>query len=819
LELPLTHTEVQIEISGFVARATVTQHYHNPFAKPIEAVYTFPLPDDGAVDEMRMTIGERTIVGLVKRREEARQIYEQARDRGQRASLLEQERPNIFTQSVANILPGDEIQITLRYVHLLRYAEGAYELVFPMVVGPRYIPGEAASERSGTGIASDTDVVKDAARITPPVLQPGQRSGHDIALAVTLDAGVPVRGLHSISHAIDVEELSDQQRRLRLHPSDTLPNKDFVLRYQVAGPAPQMALLAHHDERGGFFTLLVQPQRTVADDEVVPRELIFLLDTSGSMQGFPMEKSKEAMRRLIQGMRSADTFNVVRFAGDTGTLWPRPKPYTQENAAEALRFVEALQGRGGTEMRRGILEALAQPAEEGKLRIAFLLTDGYVGDEFRILQAIEQERRGARVFCLGVGSSVNRYLLDRAATVGRGEAFYLRQDEESEAVIERFFQRVDRPALAHIEIDWAGLDVQEIYPARVPDLWSGQPIRVHGRYSRGGDKTITVRGQLGKRPYSQKLPVALPANQPAHAAIATLWAREKIRALMLKMVQEQDQQEALVEQVTKLGLEFRLMTQWTSFVAVEEKVVYQEGKPQTVVQPVELPEGVAYEGIFGTPGESHERQREQMPSAAGPGVAAGAGVVGLMRSLSDLVGGSRPESPPPASGVGSIRGLQERSSATTADESLAWSPPASLPPTKLQAEERFRGEAEKLQADLAAPEPTMASPAEPRPCRFEAIAVSGGLRYPQVVQVLNARRQEICEVYTQRRQQQPSLAGRLEITLTVAAEGKVAAVELKALTLHDQPLEETLKKAFAGWQFPPLAGGGQAKVTFTLGLG
>jgi Ca-activated chloride channel family protein len=598
LELPLQHTQVEIEVSGFVAQATVVQHYHNPYEKPIEAVYTFPLPSDAAVNDMEMKIGERTIKGLIKRREEARDIYERAKKRGQRASLLEQERPNIFTQSVANIMPGDNITITLRYVNILQYAEGHYELVFPMVVGPRYIPGDVATGQSGTGWSPDTDQVPDASRITPPVLKPGERSGHDISLAVQLDAGIPVKEVNSPSHVVDIKDIDPSQRTVKLHPADSIPNKDFILRYQVAGQAPEFATLAHHDERGGFFTLIVQPQKLVTDEQAFPRELIFIVDTSGSMYGYPLDKSKEAMKKLIQGMRPLDMFNVVRFAGDTGTLWNKPRPYTPTHASEALRYIESFQGSGGTEMQKGILEALAQPASEGYLRIAFLLTDGYIGDEFRIFQTIEKEKRGARVFSLGVGSSVNRYLLDRVAELGRGEAFYVRQDENSDPVIEKFFQRVDRPVLAHLEIDWGKLDVTELYPAKVPDLWAGQPIRIHGRYQRGGEETIVIRGQMIKRPFEQRLPVQFPQSAPAHEAIATVWAREKVHELMNRMVRE-GQTKQLIEQVTQLGLTYHLMTQWTSLVAVEEKVVNQAGEIETVVQPVEMPEGVSYEGVFG----------------------------------------------------------------------------------------------------------------------------------------------------------------------------------------------------------------------------
>ncbi len=766
LDLPLQHTDVSVEVSGFVARATVTQHYHNPFDRPIEAVYTFPLPRDAAVEDMRMTVGERVIQGLIKRRDEARRLYEQAREQGQHTSLLEQERPNIFTQSVANILPGEDIVITVRYVNILKYEGGAYELVFPMVVGPRYIPGEAALGRSGTGRAPDTNAVPDASRITPPVLKPGQRSGHDIALSVKLDAGVPIQGVHSISHAVDIRENSPRESIISLHPSDTIPNKDFVLRYQVAGKAPALAVIPHHDERGGFFTLLIQPQRTVADDEVVPRELIFIVDTSGSMSGFPIEKSKEAMRRLINGMRPGDTFNVVRFAGDTGTLWPAPRPYTTDNAREALAFVERMHGAGGTEMRKGILEALAQPASGDHLRIAFLLTDGYVGDEMRIFQAIEQESRGARVFTLGVGSSVNRYLLDRAAALGRGEAFYLRQDEDSKAVIDRFYQRVDRPALAYISIDWGGLDVTDLYPAKIPDLWAGQPVRIHGRYAKGGEATITLRGQLGTRPYVQTLKVHLPAEEPENEAMASVWARQKVRALMDRMVHE-GRTEALVNAVTETGLEYRLMTQWTSFVAVEEKIVNVDGKPTTVVQPVELPEGVSYEGVFGTPGEAAQDAMSKRALA---------GVAQLAGSRRQFIGAMAPM---PTSEPAAVR----KRASTVNEERTDEAKPAA-----------------KTESQLS----------------YESVSVSGGLRYPAVMAVLEARRGALAEIWARHLAGRAGAPERIRVMLIINADGTPASVKIEGLTKKDNTLAESLKKTFLAWHFPSVAGGGRAQVRFVV---
>jgi Ca-activated chloride channel family protein len=764
LNLPLQHTEAHLQVSGFVTRATVTQRYTNPFDKPIEAVYVFPLPHDAAVDGMTMRVGDKTIRGLVKRREEARRIYEQAKASGQRAGLLEQERPNIFTQSLGNILPGDQILIEITYVDILDYRdEGAFELVFPMVVGPRYIPGEPAG-RSGTGRVPDTDQVPDASRITPPVLKSGQRGGHDIALTVELDAAVPIQGVHSVSHAVDITERGPTSRTIKLHPSDTLPNKDFVLRCQVAGQAPEMAFITHHDpERGGFFTFIALPQKEVDDSATVARDLIFILDTSGSMRGFPLDKSKQAMDRLIAGMRPGDRFNVVRFAGDSGTLWPAPRPNTEDNVRAARAFVQSLRGAGGTEMRKGITAALAQPSEAGRMRIAFLLTDGYVGNEQGILHSIEQERRGARIFTLGVGSSVNRYLLDRAALVGRGEAFYLRQDEDATAVIERFFRRVDRPNLADLQIDWNGLAVRDLTPARIPDLWAGQPIRLYGRYAKGGSAEVTIRGLLGAKPYSRTLRVSLPENQPENAVLASVWARARVKELMLDLARGGDRQ-ALERQVTELGLEYRIMTQWTSFVAVEEKVVNEGGEQRTVVQPVELPEGVDYEGVFG------EADAAMPPPQA------------YRRSLS----GATASAPLMGRLLG---GAQETE---TLSEPMPHRPPVAP-------------------SDVTSGAPKAAEEAVAG-CRWAALSVSGGLRYPLVVQRLKVAWPDLCRALKGR--YAPGL--RLKLALVLDPDGSVKRVEIEPAQAASTGLAEAIREAFGKLGFGPVAGGAPARVRLLL---
>lgn len=759
LQLPLQHTDVRISVSGFAARATVTQHYANPFDAPIEAVYVFPLPDKAAVDGMTLHIGDKVIRGIIKKREEARKIYQQAKADGKRTGLLEQERPNIFTQSVGNIMPGDAIKVEITYVDILDFRdEGAYELVFPMVVGPRYIPGGPNGKR-GIGWARDTDQVPDASRITPQVLKPGERSGHDISLNVELDAAVEIRGVHSVSHAVDIEELSKSRREIHLHPSDTLPNKDFVLRYQVAGKSPEVAFITHHSKaQGGFFSLIALPQKQVDDADTVPRDLIFILDTSGSMRGFPLDRSKQAMERLIEGMRRTDRFNLVRFAGDTATLWPEPRPNTEANVQAAKRFVEDLRGAGGTEMRKGIVEALGQPSDPERMRIAFLLTDGYVGNEAGILRSIEDERRGARVFTLGVGSSVNRYLLDRAATVGRGEAFYVRQDENADAVIERFFKRVDRPNLAHIQIDWGGLQVTDLTPPRIPDLWQGQAVTVHGRYQKGGAAKVTIHGRLGSEVYEIQVPLTLPENQPENALMAAVWARAKVRELMLEMDRGGDR-DALVTRITDLGLAYGIMTRWTSFVAVEEKVVNQGGELKTLVQPVELPEGVDYQGVFG---DTDEAVGVAPPMAP------------MMRSY------AAPQ------GVGSAADF-------AAPARKRMMRPAVTP--KLRETEEMK-------------EGTVA---ETR-CQRKALSVSGGLKYSDVESRLRLNWRKLCRAL------HGKYSGRTEIAveITLAPDGSVSRVELKAPAKLAKALADTIRAWFGGLVFPPVAQPGTARIRLEL---
>ena len=579
---PLRHTDVQVRIAGPLARVTVTQEFHNPFAEKIEAVYTFPLPPDSAVDDMTMHVGDRTIRGLIKPRDEARKIYEEARRTGRIASLLDQERPNIFTQAVANILPGATVKIQIAYVETVPYEAGVYSFNFPMVVAPRYMP------RRG---------VPDAARIAPPVTPEGTRAGHDISVDLRLDAGVPIDNLESRTHDVSIDRPNPRQAVVKLRDKAVIPNKDFILKYGVAGRRIEDAVLTHT----GYFTLLLQPPDRVQPEEIAPKELVFVLDTSGSMSGFPIEKAKESMALALDGLHPRDTFNLITFSGDTHILFPNPVPATPENRRLAREFLSSRSGGGGTEMMKAIRTALAPSDAPERTRVVCFMTDGEVGNDLEILAEV-QRHPNARVFAFGIGSSVNHFLLDGMARYGRGEVEYVGLQDDGSAAARRFHERVNSPLLTDISIDWGGLAVTGVYPARIPDLFAAKPLVISGRYTSPGAGVIRLRGRTGGREFTREIRVNLPASQPENAMLATLWARRRVEDLMSQDfggLQRGTVRDDLKQQITQLGIDYRLMTPFTSFVAVEEKVITEGGAPRRVEVPVEMPEGMSYEGVFG----------------------------------------------------------------------------------------------------------------------------------------------------------------------------------------------------------------------------
>jgi Ca-activated chloride channel family protein len=584
-ECPLRHTAVKADISGMVARVNVVQEFQNTLAEKIEAVYTFPLPHGAAVDSMTMTVGNRVISGKVKPREEARAIYQAARDAGRVASLLDRERPNIFAQSVANIEPGAAIRIEIAYVETLEYEAGRFEFVFPMVVAPRYIPAS----------------VNDAHRITPPLVPEGMRAGHDISLEVTLDAGVPIGHVGSPSHPVDVLWASGSSATVRLKDQQTIPNKDFVLRYESASGTIQDGVLAHRSAKGGYFAVILEPPAKIGARDAAPKELIFVLDTSGSMMGFPIEKAKEAMQLALDGLSSQDTFNLITFSGDTEILFPEPVPATPENLAMARLFLNSRSGDGGTEMMKAIRAALEPTVGSGRVRVVCFMTDGEVGNDMEILAEV-QKHADARVFAFGIGQSVNRFLLDGMAQLGRGEVEYVGLQDDGSAAARRFHQRVRDPLLTDLSIDWGGLAVSDVYPKRIPDLFGAKPVVVVGRYAGPLHGRIELRGKAGTYPVMRQIALDLPAADAGHDALASLWAQRKVADLSSQDyagLQRGAIRQDLKQQITQLGLDYGVATEFTSFVAVEEQTVTTGGKARRIEVPVNMPEGMSYAAFGG----------------------------------------------------------------------------------------------------------------------------------------------------------------------------------------------------------------------------
>ncbi|MBE9127899.1 MULTISPECIES: VIT domain-containing protein [unclassified Coleofasciculus] len=607
LVFPLKHTEVQAKVTGNVSRLEVTQTFENPFSTTLEATYIFPLPDEAAVDDMEIRIGDRIIKGNIKKRQEAVAIYEQAKKRGRTAGLLEQERDNIFTQSLANIKPGEQIDVIIRYTDSLKFNGGNYDFVFPMVVGPRYIPGTTIDENIiGGGSApapmtlnQDTDLVPDASRLNAPILPPGARSGHDITVTVEIDAGVEIKDMHSPSHQIQIER-EGHRMRVTLSRRDTIPNKDFILRYQVAGDRTQTTVLSEFDERGGHFAVYLIPAIEYNPDQFVPKDMVFVIDTSGSQSGEPLRKCQELMRRFINELNPDDTFSIIDFSDTTRQLSPLPLSNTVQNRNRAMNYINQLNASGGTQMLRGIQVVLNFPeVDPGRLRSIVLLTDGYIGNENQILAEVQSHLKlGNRLHSFGAGSSVNRFLLNRIAEIGRGISQIIRYDEPTEQVVEQFFRQINNPVLTNIQLYWAGDgEPPIIYPATPPDLFAEQPLVLFGRKSDALPGMLEVTGTVaGGECYQQTFD--LNFEDTGNPAIAQLWGRARIKDLTNQMLKGETK--VGVDAVTDTALTYQLLSQYTAFVAVSDEVRVNPWEPSVSVQvPVEMPEGVSYEGIFG----------------------------------------------------------------------------------------------------------------------------------------------------------------------------------------------------------------------------
>jgi Ca-activated chloride channel family protein len=601
VDFPLVHTRVLAQVSGDVARVEVTQYYANPSKDRLEAVYTFPLPPNAAVTDMLFRIGSRVVLSEVHRREEAKQVYERAKQEGRAAALTEQERPNLFTQSVANVPPGETVAVVLRYVHEVPFDDGRYLFHFPTTVGPRYVPGEPVQGAGGPGRSPDTDRVPDASRVTPPLALPGERSGHDVDILVRLVPGAAFDDVAARSHRVETGLDGDGARLVALAEDDRVPNKDFVLSWRAAGAAPTAHALVQRERGEDFLLLFLQPPAEVAPALVRPKELVFLLDKSGSMSGAPIERAKSLITRALDASGPDDTFQIVAFDGAAQSMTAAPVPVTAENVARAKAWLSLLSGGGGTEMLEGIKAALAPAGDPRRLRLVVFCTDGFIGNEAEIIEAVGALRGSARVFGFGIGTSVNRYLVEGVGRAGRGASEVVDLEEPPEQAVARLFRRLDRPVLTDLEVSFEGAEVTDLLPARLPDLFAGQPLVVAGRLHGSAPGHVVLSGRLGERAWSSRIAVSSTAGAAGEEPVAgTLWARRRIDELVTARPSAPPPE--AVEAVVQAALRFKLVTQYTSFVAVERELRVDPALPLTrALAPNALPEGVSPEGIFGPP--------------------------------------------------------------------------------------------------------------------------------------------------------------------------------------------------------------------------
>lgn len=629
--LPMLESDIDVSVEGDMATVAITQTFVNDTQVPMQAEYLFPLNQTAAVYGMDMIVGDETITAVIKEKAKAEAAFKKAAEEGKAAALLTQHRPNMFTQKIANLMPGLTIKVTLRYVQMVPKIDGQHELVIPLVVGPRYVGASAEDE---IVLASDDDAVPLQANTWtisevpahPPVYGidlPETFNSERVSFDLKMISGVSVSGFGSTTHPLTVET-TDLGLSARFAEGREMDNKDLVVRYSLGGEQLEATSLSHSDERGGFVTLMVEPPALPNEAAVAPRELVFVLDTSGSMRGAPMRASKRFMDFALRGLRPSDYFRIIPFANSARSFSDGAMRATPENLRAGRRYVGSLDAGGGTEIDNAIRTAFATQQPANTIRIVVFLSDGYIGDEAQVLRTVNREIGDARIFAFGIGSSVNRYLLDAMANEGRGYARYVPVGEDPNEVAETLAADLKSPLLTDISIDWGDLDVSDVVPARIPDLFAGQGLRVYARHD-GSSETarITVKGLVQGRSAEMPVELVLTNNKEA-AALPLVWARNKIAGLTREVAIRQNPGAADAE-ITRLGLEFSLQTKNTSFVAVSEARVNTTGRGA-------IPAKVALPKPSGVPNTAFSGASTPEPQAIfGFIIVAVASLVGLRR--------------------------------------------------------------------------------------------------------------------------------------------------------------------------------------------
>lgn len=581
-QLPLKSTQVNVKVSGVIADVTVVQTYKNEGQRAIEAKYVFPGSTRAAVHGMNVRLADRLITAKIREKQQAKIEYDAAKQEGKTAALLEQHLPNVFQMNVANIMPGDDVKVELRYTELLLPTDGSYQFVFPTVVGPRYNSPQG-SQASAPWVAQ-------------PYLPQGQNTPTSSAtpafdIHVSLNTPIGVKELRSSSHTINSYTEQGGATVVGLNPTaEPTNNRDFILNYRLAGEKIETGVMLYKGQDENFFLAMVEPPKAPAATAITPREYIFVVDISGSMQGFPLDTAKGVLRELIGGLRPSDTFNVLLFSGSNSFLNPTSVPATKANIEQAIRTIDRQGGGGSTELIPALKRVYAQPKAADVSRTVVVVTDGYVSVEREAFELVRNNLSSANVFSFGIGSSVNRHLMEGLARAGMGEPFIITKPSEAAEQAARFRKMIDSPVLTNVKVRFEGLDVYDVEPRQLPDLLAQRPLIVFGKWRGEAKGKLVVDGNAAGGPVHFSLPINA-GNVTDTAALRHLWARYRIAALSDQEALEGGS--AAKDAITDLGLKYSLLTQYTSFLAVDQVVRNKAPAESTSVnQPLPLPQGV-----------------------------------------------------------------------------------------------------------------------------------------------------------------------------------------------------------------------------------
>ena len=579
-QLPLKSTSAEVNISGVIAEVRVKQTYCNEGTSVLEAIYVFPASTKAAVHHMQMIIGERKITAKIEEKQKARQEYEEAKEEGKTATLLEQDRPNVFKMNVANILPGDTIVVEMHYTELITPNEGIYEFVYPTVVVPRYCsPSEDGEDW-----------------IETPYLHEGEKPPYTFEITVNINAGLPISEMYCSSHPAAILSYTGKNNAICMLDSSASDggNKDFILGYSLSGNKPESGLLLYQGQEENFFLAMIQPQRNPMEYEIPPREYIFIMDVSGSMRGFPITVSKTLLVNLISKLRYYDQFNVLFFAGGNQLLAEQSLPATAENIQKAIDMIEQMQGGGGTELLPALERALNLQCPDNMSRTFVIATDGYVSVEKEAFDLIRNKLSDANFFPFGIGSSVNRYIIEGMAHVGMSEPFIVTNEDEAYDQAEKFRQYIQSPVLTNVKVDFTGFDVYDSEPLTIPDVLAERPVILFGKWTGNAAGSIHCTGQSGDAPYAKTLNVGdfIPSDE--NLALKYLWARYRIQLLDdYGSARGNSGDSTMIKEIIRLGIKYNLLTNYTSFIAIDSLIRRDSGDVVTVKQPLPLPEGVS----------------------------------------------------------------------------------------------------------------------------------------------------------------------------------------------------------------------------------